>query len=73
MAILPGEDPLVLGRCNYDTLSPKRRSNVSVMEQGVSDEAIVDVKPVADEGAVTYVRVKLQASDRMLESKGGTH
>ena len=23
IAILPGEDPLALGRCNYDTLSPK--------------------------------------------------
>ena len=51
--ILPGEDPLILGRCNYDTLSPKRHSDVSVMELGVSDEAIVDVKRVADEGAVT--------------------
>ncbi len=70
---LPGEDPLILGRCNYDTLSPKRRSNASVMEQGVSDEAIVDVKAVADEDAVTYLRIKLPTSDRMLELKGGTH
>ncbi len=43
------------------------------MGQGVSDEAIVDVKPVADEDAVTYLRIKLQASDRKSESKGGTH
>jgi hypothetical protein len=42
------------------------------MGQGVSDEAIVDVKRVADEGAVTYLRTKLLASDRKLESKGGT-
>ena len=73
MAILPGEDPLILGRCNYDTLSLKRHSDVSVMEQGVSDEAIVDVKRVACDGAVMYLRVKLLASDRRLESKGGTH
>ena len=25
---LPGEGPSILGRCNYDTLSPKRRGNV---------------------------------------------
>ena len=71
--LLPGEDPLTLGRCNYDTISPKRHRDVPVMEQGVSDEAIGDIKLVADEGAVTYLRVKLLDSDRMLESKGGTH
>ena len=70
--ILPGEDPLILGRRNCDAVSPKRHGDMRVMGQGVSDEAIVDVKRVADEGAVTYVRVKLLASDRMLESKGGT-
>jgi hypothetical protein len=43
------------------------------MRQGVSDEAIVDVKRVANDGAVTYLRIKLLASDRMLELKGGTH
>jgi len=43
------------------------------MGQWVSDEAIVDVKPVADEDAVTYLRIKLPTSDRMLELKGGTH
>ena len=25
---LPGEGPSILGRCNYDTLSPKRRGDV---------------------------------------------
>ena len=69
---LPGEDPLILGRCNGDTLSPKQHSDVGVMEQGVSDEAIVDVKRVAGEGAVTYLRIKQHASDRVSESKGGT-
>ncbi len=43
------------------------------MGLGVSDEAIGDVKLVADEGMVTYLRVKLRERDRKLESKGGTH
>jgi len=43
------------------------------MGLGVSDEAIVDVKRVAYDGAVTYGRVKLHDSDRTLESKGGTY
>ena len=73
IATLPGEDPMILRRSNCDTLSSKRRSNVSVMGQGVSDEAIVDVKPVAGEDTVTYLRIKLPASDRKSESKGGTH
>ena len=42
------------------------------MVQGVADEAVVNVKPVADEDAVTYLRIKLLASDRMSELKGGT-
>ncbi len=63
--ILPGEDPLDLGRCNYDTLSPKQRSNVTVMNQGVADEAVVVIKQLADEDMVTYLRVKLDASVRM--------
>ena len=51
--ILPGEEPLILGRCNYDTLSPKRYGNVVVMEKGFADEAIVIVKLNADEVVVT--------------------
>ena len=43
------------------------------MEQGVSDEAIVDVKLLADEGIVRYLRIKPRDSGRTLESKGGTH
>jgi len=72
MVILPGEDPLIPSRNNCDSLSSKRHRDVCAMGQGVSDEAIVDVKPVAVEGAVTYLRIKLQDSDRMLELKGGT-
>ena len=64
---------MILGRCNYDSLSPKHHSDVNVMRLGVSDEAIGDIKRLADEGMVTYLRVKLADSDRMLESKGGTH
>lgn len=70
IVILPGEDPLTLGRHNYDAVSPKRHGNVSVMGQGVSDEAIVDVKRVADEGAVMHLRIKLLASDRDVGVEG---
>ena len=72
MVTLPGEDPLIPSRSNCDSLSSKRHRDVSVMGQGVSDEAIVDVKPVAVEDTVTYLRIKLRDSDRVSESKGGT-
>ncbi len=51
--ILPGEEPLILGRCNYDTLSPKHGGNVAAMEQGFADEAVVIVKLSANEVVVT--------------------
>ena len=54
MTILPGEGPSGLGRSNCDSLSPKRCSNVGVMNRGVSDEAIVIVKFGADEVMVTW-------------------
>ena len=72
MTILPSEGPSVLGRSNCDTLSPKRNSNVDVMNRGSSDKAIVIVKFVADEFMVTWRRVKQRISDRTLEVKGGT-
>jgi hypothetical protein len=50
VTILPSEEPSDLGRCNCDTLSPKRSSNASVMNRGFSDEAIVIVKFGADDG-----------------------
>jgi len=53
LTILPSEGPSALGRCNCDTLSPKRCSNVGVMDRGSSDEAIVIVKFGADEFMVT--------------------
>ncbi len=72
MTILPSEGPSALGRCNYDTLSPKRCSNVDVMNRGSADEAVVIVKFGADEFMVTWRRIKHRASGRKPEVKGGT-
>ena len=72
MTILPSEGPLALGRCNCDTISPKRCSNVGVMNQGPADEAVVIVKFGADDFMVTWMRVKHRTSHRTLEVKGGT-
>ena len=55
--------PSVLGSCNYDSGGPKRSSNANVMGRGSTEEAIVGVKLIADEGAVTYLRIKLSESD----------
>ena len=61
------------GRCNYDTLSPKRNSNITVMDRRTADEAVLIVKLSADEGMVTYLRRKLTAnSSTELKVKGGT-
>ena len=43
-----------------------------VMDRGLADLAGVDVKLAADENTVTYLRVKLEESDRESESKGVT-
>jgi hypothetical protein len=72
VTILPSEGPSDLGRCNCDTLSPKRNSNAGVMNRGSADEAVVIVKFGADEFMVTWRRVKHRISDRTLEVKGGT-
>jgi len=40
------------------------------MDRGSSDEAIVGVKPVADEDAVTYLRIKLSESGRDAGAEG---
>ena len=40
------------------------------MDRGSSDEAVVGVKSVANEDAVTYPRVKLPASDREVGAEG---
>ena len=42
------------------------------MGQGFADEAIVAIKPVADENMVTYLRVKLPVRTRTVKAKGGT-
>ena len=62
--ILPGEEPLILGRCNYDTLSPKQYGNVAAMEQGFTDEAVVIVKLNTNEVAVTQLRAKYSESNK---------
>ncbi len=40
------------------------------MDRGSSDEAIVGVKSIADEDAVTYLRIKLSKSDRDVGAEG---
>jgi len=40
------------------------------MDRGSSEEAIVGVKPVADEDMVTYPRIKIPASDREVGAEG---
>ncbi len=40
------------------------------MDRGSSDEAIVGVKLVADEDAVTYLRVKLPENDMDVGAEG---
>jgi hypothetical protein len=43
------------------------------MHKGSADEAVVIIKSLACENAVTYLRIKLEASDReQVEVKGGT-
>ena len=41
------------------------------MEQEPADEAVVAIKPGADEDMVTYPRVKLLERDRTSKVKGG--
>jgi hypothetical protein len=40
------------------------------MDRGFSDEAILGVKSVADEDAVTYLRIKLSESDSNVGAEG---
>jgi hypothetical protein len=73
MTILPGDDPQIPSRCNYDTLSSNRHRNVIVMGMGVSDEVIIVVKRAAIDDAETYWRIKLHESARNAEAKDGTY
>lgn len=41
------------------------------MDQGSTDEAVVVIKPGADEDVVTHLRIKLLDRDRMSKAKGG--
>ena len=40
------------------------------MDRGSTEEAIVGVKLIADEDAVTYLRVKLSESDKDVGAEG---
>lgn len=40
------------------------------MDRGSTDEAVVGVKLIADEGVVTYLRVKLLESDKDVGAEG---
>jgi hypothetical protein len=40
------------------------------MDRGFADEVIVIVKRVADEDTVTYLRIKLNASDKEVGDEG---
>ena len=69
-ASLPGEGPSILGRCNYDTLSPKRRGDACVMGRGPADEAVVIVKSGAEDAVVTQLRVKHRVSGKAAGGEG---
>lgn len=68
--LLPGEGPLGWKLCNYGMRFPNRRRDADCMCQGPADEAVVAVKPAADEGMVTCLRVKLPESDREVGGEG---
>ena len=59
LSILPGDRPPVSGSCNYDSESPKRCRDVTVMSRWFADETVVVVKLIAYEDMVTYLRIKL--------------
>ena len=50
--VTPSEEPSALGWSNCDSLSPKRCSNVGVMNRWFADEAVVVVKFGADNSMV---------------------
>jgi hypothetical protein len=67
---LPGEEPLAWELCNSDMRFPKTSSNGCLMSQGLSDEAIVAIKPSADESTVTYSRINHWERDRDVKGEG---
>jgi hypothetical protein len=70
VATLPGERPPNLGRCNCDTLSPKRDGDMPVMDRGSTDEAVVTVKLDADDSVVMQMRAKHPASGKEAGGEG---
>ena len=43
---------------------------MAVMDKGFTDEAVVGVKLIADEDAVTYLRIKLSENDKDVGAEG---
>ena len=43
---------------------------MAVMDKGFADEAVVGVKLLADDDAVTYQRIKLTENDREVGAEG---
>ena len=70
LSILPGDRPPVSGSCNYDSGSPKRSRDVAVMSRWSADETVVVVKLLTNEDAVTYLRIKLSASNKDVGGEG---
>ena len=67
---LPGEEPPAWELCNCDMRFPKHLSNKNAMCRGFADEAVVAVKPEAEEDMATYPRIKLSENDRDVGGEG---
>jgi hypothetical protein len=52
------------------TLSPNENRNVGVMHKQFADEAVVVIKRKANEGMVTYQRIKLFESTKDCKDEG---
>ena len=52
------------------TTSPKQCRNVAVMGRGSTDETVVVVKLITNEDTVTYLRIKLSASNKEVGGEG---
>ena len=67
---LPGEKPSIRERAITTMSNLKMTQQCEVMSRGFSDLVIVVVKPEADEGVVTYPRIKLLVRDRKVRGEG---
>jgi hypothetical protein len=57
---------------NYDGRFLSGAEMCALWAKGVSDEAIVAMKPSANEDTATYLRVKQVERDMQSKAKGGT-